>query len=119
MHITPTERRWRQKELEPKFIHNKYKATVGDMKSCLGVVMVRKPGVQSPKYQYLKGGGRRISSLRMATGQVLDQSGLTTRDVSKTNQSAGEMAKRLRALTALPEVLSSTPSNHMVAHNHL
>jgi hypothetical protein len=32
---------------------------------------------------------------------------------------AGEMAQRLRALTALPEVLSSNPSNHMVAYNHL
>jgi hypothetical protein len=32
---------------------------------------------------------------------------------------AGEMAQRLRTLTALPEVLSSVPSNHMVAHNHL
>jgi len=32
---------------------------------------------------------------------------------------AGEMAQRLRALTALPEVLSSNPTNHMVAHNHL
>ena len=32
---------------------------------------------------------------------------------------AGEMAQRLRALIALPEVLSSNPSNHMVAHNHL
>jgi hypothetical protein len=31
---------------------------------------------------------------------------------------AGEMAQRLRALTALPEVLSLNPSNHMVAHNH-
>jgi len=29
------------------------------------------------------------------------------------------MAQRLRALTALPEVLSSIPSNHMVAHNYL
>jgi hypothetical protein len=29
------------------------------------------------------------------------------------------MAQGLRALTALPEVLSSIPSNHMVAHNHL
>jgi hypothetical protein len=28
-------------------------------------------------------------------------------------------AQWLRALTALPEVLSSIPSNHMVAHNHL
>ena len=32
---------------------------------------------------------------------------------------AGEMAQRLRALTVLPKVLSSNPSNHMVAHNHL
>ncbi|CAO2597105.1 hypothetical protein LEMLEM_LOCUS8868 [Lemmus lemmus] len=32
---------------------------------------------------------------------------------------AGEMAQRLRALPALPKVLSSIPSNHMVAHNHL
>jgi hypothetical protein len=39
---------------------------------------------------------------------------------NKNNSSqAGEMAHRLRALTALPEVLSSIPSNHMVAHNHL
>jgi len=29
------------------------------------------------------------------------------------------MAQRLRALTILPEVLSSIPSNYMVAHNHL
>jgi len=35
------------------------------------------------------------------------------------NAGAGEMAQWLRALTALPEVLSSNPSNHMVAHNHL
>jgi hypothetical protein len=32
---------------------------------------------------------------------------------------AGEMAQWLRALTALPEVLSSISSTHMVAHNHL
>jgi hypothetical protein len=32
---------------------------------------------------------------------------------------AGEMAQRLRALIVLPEVLSSIPSTHMVAHNHL
>jgi hypothetical protein len=31
---------------------------------------------------------------------------------------AEEMAQQLRALIALPEVLSSIPSNHMVAHNH-
>jgi hypothetical protein len=32
---------------------------------------------------------------------------------------AGEMAQRLRALFALPEVISSTPINRMVAHNHM
>jgi hypothetical protein len=32
---------------------------------------------------------------------------------------AGEMAQRLRALAALPEVLSSSPSSHLVAQNHL
>jgi hypothetical protein len=34
------------------------------------------------------------------------------------NVRAGEMAQWLRAPTALPKVLSSNPSNHMVAHNH-
>jgi len=38
---------------------------------------------------------------------------------TKTKYRAGEVAQRLRALTALPEVMSSIPSNHMVAHNHL
>jgi hypothetical protein len=32
---------------------------------------------------------------------------------------AGEMAQQLRTMIALPQVLSSIPSNHMVAHNHL
>jgi hypothetical protein len=32
---------------------------------------------------------------------------------------AREMAQWLGALTALAEVLSSIPSQHMVAHNHL
>jgi hypothetical protein len=33
----------------------------------------------------------------------------------KTQDWAGEMAHQVRALTALPKVLSSIPSNHMVA----
>jgi hypothetical protein len=37
----------------------------------------------------------------------------------KTATEAGEMAQWLRAVTALPKVLSSIPSNHMVAHNNL
>jgi hypothetical protein len=39
--------------------------------------------------------------------------------IFKKNSQAGEMAQWLGALTALPEVLSSIPSNHVVAHNHL
>jgi hypothetical protein len=29
------------------------------------------------------------------------------------------MAQQLRALTVLPKILSSHPSNHMMAYNHL
>jgi hypothetical protein len=43
---------------------------------------------------------------------------LGSKNIKKT-KGAGEMAQRLRALTALPKVLSSIPSNHMVAHNQL
>ena len=39
--------------------------------------------------------------------------------IEKKSKGDGEMAERLRALTALPEDLNSIPSNHMVAHNHL
>jgi hypothetical protein len=38
--------------------------------------------------------------------------------IKKWVSGAGEMAQWLRALTALRKVLSSNPSNHMVAHNH-
>jgi hypothetical protein len=31
---------------------------------------------------------------------------------------AGKMAQQVRTLTALPKVLSSNSTNHMVAHNH-
>jgi hypothetical protein len=37
----------------------------------------------------------------------------------KAFTTSAEMAQWLRALTALPELLSSILSNHMVAHNHL
>jgi hypothetical protein len=37
----------------------------------------------------------------------------------KTISRAGEVAQQLRALTALLKVLSSNPSNHIVAHHHL
>jgi hypothetical protein len=38
--------------------------------------------------------------------------------VRNISEGAGEMSQRLRALTALLKVLSSIPSNHMVAYNH-
>jgi hypothetical protein len=38
---------------------------------------------------------------------------------TKTTTVAGKMAQESRALAVLPEVLSSIPSNHVVAHNHL
>jgi hypothetical protein len=37
----------------------------------------------------------------------------------KAGQRAGEVAQWLRTLTVFLEVLSSIPSSHMVAHNHL
>jgi hypothetical protein len=37
----------------------------------------------------------------------------------KKKKRAGEMAQPLRALTALPEVLSSNHSHQVVSHNHL
>jgi hypothetical protein len=36
----------------------------------------------------------------------------------QTDRRAGEMAQRVKAPTALLKVMSSNPSNHMVAHNH-
>jgi hypothetical protein len=40
-------------------------------------------------------------------------------ELQKLLSGAGEMAQQLRAPTALSKVLSSNPSNHMVAYNHL
>jgi hypothetical protein len=55
-----------------------------------------------------------IAEIQAQDTLVLDQG-----DLRMTRERAGEMAQQLRALTALPEDLSSNPSNHMVAHNHL
>jgi hypothetical protein len=56
---------------------------------------------------------------------TIQLSSLNPRNTSKGNEVsvlkrwAAEMAQQLRVLTALPEVLSSVPSNYVVAHNHL
>jgi hypothetical protein len=39
-------------------------------------------------------------------------------NLKKKMRGVGRMAQRVRAPTGLPKVLSSNPSNHMVAHNH-
>jgi hypothetical protein len=55
-------------------------------------------------------------------GRCLQQKGSDvqyTVNVIKHERSKGWRDGSVRALTALPEVLSSIPSNHMVAHNHL
>jgi hypothetical protein len=41
-----------------------------------------------------------------------------TPNIQTNKQGAGEMAQWLRALTTLSEILSSLPSNHIVAHKH-
>jgi hypothetical protein len=58
----------------------------------------------------LKGRGRKKK--RQSLGE-------STQIIIITLTGAGEIAQQLRALTILPEVPSSNPSNHMVAQNHL
>jgi hypothetical protein len=55
----------------------------------------------------------------MGGGKAKDDGTLSALSEQKDlAEEAEEMAQQLRALAALPEVLSSIPSNHM-AHNHL
>jgi len=51
-------------------------------------------------------------------GQDIPWEAVMGRRIKRTRTWLGEMAQWLRALDALPEVLSSIPSNHMVAHSH-
>ncbi|EDL02223.1 mCG147026 [Mus musculus] len=51
-------------------------------------------------------------------GQTSGGGGGNNWTVKNKSNGAGEMAQQLRTLTVLLKVLSSNPSNHMVAHNH-
>jgi hypothetical protein len=53
------------------------------------------------------------------SGKHITEIKSVARLILKIRAGVREMAQQLRALTALAEVLSSIPSNHMVAHNHL
>jgi hypothetical protein len=55
---------------------------------------------------------------RLSTLQEISPEKQLRDSLMKGNGRAGEMAQWLRTLTALPKVLSSNLSNHMVAHNH-
>ena len=61
----------------------------------------------------------RLPRKRKALGSVPSSEKKNQKNKNKNKNGTGEMAQGLRALTALPEVLSSISSNHMVAHNHL
>jgi hypothetical protein len=72
----------------------------------------------------LGGRGRRISEFEASL--VYRVSSRIARAIQRNPVSKNQkkkhgwkMAEWLRTLTALPEVMSSIPSNHMVAHNHL
>jgi hypothetical protein len=58
----------------------------------------------------------RVSS---RTARAIQRNTVSKKKIILKLLGAGRMAQWLRALTALPEVLSSNPSNHMVAHSHL
>jgi hypothetical protein len=67
----------------------------------------------------LEGRGRQVSEFEASL--ISRVSSRTSRAIQgnpdlKKQIRAGEIAQRLRALTALPKVLSSNLSNHIVAH---
>ena len=71
------------------------------------------------KQTTLKGIQTRISYFTLSTWNAYGNGGGGIwKDPLGKQSWAGEMAQLLRALTALSKVLSSIPSNHMVAHNH-
>jgi hypothetical protein len=60
----------------------------------------------------------RGKNIEVMHGHFLSPNLKTLLVIRKLFKGAEEMAQQLRALTALPKVLSSNPSNHIVAHNH-
>jgi hypothetical protein len=54
--------------------------------------------------------------LHQGSGNILEEE---TKSIKAGGWWVGEMAQQLRALAALPVLLSSIPSNHVVNHNYL
>ena len=60
-----------------------------------------------------------VNTLKLRMIPKFPESPWPSNAVRNITGGAGEMAQRVRVPTALPKVLSSNPSNHMAAHNHL
>jgi hypothetical protein len=82
----------------------------------------------NPRTREAEAGGFLSSRPVWSQSEFQDSQGYTEKPCLKTKTKTnkqkfkkrfGEMAQHLRALTALPEVLTSILRNHMVAHNHL
>lgn len=71
------------------------------------------------KLMVLKPNNRNGQHLKIANYLPNKYFRLNLPNIKTKQEETGEMNQRLRALAALPEVLSSIPSNHMVAHNYL
>ena len=75
-------------------------------------------GCEAPRSCWDLNSGHLEEQSVLLTAEPMDGAGERTWRV-RALSGAGEMAQQSRALTALPEVLSSNPNNHMVAHYHL
>jgi hypothetical protein len=67
-------------------------------------------------WPHLSGSTLSLWSEQIPTRSQQDQ--ITNVHFARIHTRAGETAQWVRAATALPKVLSSNPSNHMVAHNY-
>ena len=65
------------------------------------------------------GDGQKLAACVCSIPTPTGQPGLHEILSKKEKKGTVKVAQWVRALTALLEVLSSNPSNHMVAHNHL
>jgi len=78
-----------------------------------------KKNQKNKKWVYLYGFKAYLAYIVNSRAVCLKESKKIKKKITKGREGIGEKPQWLRALTALPEVLSSIPSNHMVAHSHL
>jgi hypothetical protein len=76
------------------------------------------PGVTVTSHCHCKFKASLVYRMSSRTGRATHREVLSQTKTKRKNKGL-ERSQWLRALTALPEVLSSIPSNHRMAHNHL